>query len=348
MALVLGIETSCDETGVGIFDSDKNEILLDLVFSQVKLHEIYGGVVPEIASRSQLEKIDVLVTQALDQAYIKFNEIDVVAATAGPGLIGSLLVGLCFAKAIAWSGNKKLIGINHLEGHIFSSFIKNDFSCSKDIPFPHICLAVSGGHTSLYLVSDFGSYTTISQTVDDAAGEAFDKTAKILGFGYPGGAIIEQLAEQVNFVDCFDYPRTKNKNGEILFSFSGLKTAVLYHLVKKGIYNIQKGLIIKEIPLELKQQIASSMLVCVADIFEKNLKIAIKNHENVKAITFVGGVACNQYIKNRLQVFCKKKGVQFFHPPKKFCTDNGGMISFVGGYKANQGIYSDFDIDVFR
>ena len=348
MALILGIETSCDETGVSVFDSTENRILSNTIFSQIKLHEVYGGVVPEIASRSQLEKINIIVEQALAQASVTLDDIGTIAVTSGPGLVGSLLIGICFAKAIAWSKNKKLIGVNHLEAHVFSSFLNNDFSCRDDIPFPHICLAASGGHTAVYLVEDFGKYKILGETIDDAAGEAFDKIAKVLGFGYPGGAVIEKLASQVQFTDFFSYPRTKNKNKELFFSFSGLKTAVLYHLVKLGAYDLEKGVIEKNMTPELKQQVASSLLVCITDIFKKNLEMAFKKYPEVKAFTFVGGVACNKYMKSQMGLLGKKYKKHFVSPSPQFCTDNAAMISFVGGYKSAQGLYSDLTLDVFR
>ncbi len=192
--LILGIETSCDETGVAVYDTAAQKILSHELFSQIQEHAQYGGVVPEIASRSQLEKIHPVTLAALTQAGITLQDIDAIAVPTNPGLAGSLFVGLCYAKGITWALNKKLIAINHLEGHLFSSFLNSDGSYNN-IPFPHICLSVSGGHTSMYLVEDFGKYHEIGQTIDDAAGEAFDKIAKILGFAYPGGPMIEKLAQ---------------------------------------------------------------------------------------------------------------------------------------------------------
>ena len=344
--LILGIETSCDETGAAVFDTGQKKILSNALFSQITLHEMYGGVVPEIASRSQLEKIDVIVASALEQAGVSLNDLDVIAVTNRPGLAGSLLVGVCFAKALAWSAHKKFIGINHLEGHIFSSFLKPDSSVDDTIPFPHLALTASGGHTALYLVEDFGRYTLLGQTLDDAAGEAFDKVAKILGFGYPGGAIIEKMASEVNFVDFFHYPRTKNKQHEIMFSFSGLKTAILYSLVKQGAYDLHHGPIAENMTLDLAKQVSSSLLVCIADIFENNIKLAFKKYPTIQAFTFAGGVACNKFLKNRLNNLCIASGKKFFSPPAQFCTDNGGMIAFVGGYKAEQGHFSDWNLDI--
>lgn len=343
---ILGIETSCDETGAAIFDTAAQKILSHAVFSQIKLHEIYGGVVPEIASRSQLEKIDVMVDLVLKESGLDLASIDALAVTNKPGLVGSLLVGLCFAKGIAWATQKKIIGVDHLEGHIFSAFLQNDGSVNQQLTFPFITLSVSGGHTSLYWVTGFGSYESIAQTLDDAAGEAFDKISKVLGLGYPGGAVIERLAHEVNFVDFFSYPRTKSSKQEIRFSFSGLKTAVLYDLVKKGAYDLEKGPVKELITHELQQQVASSLLVCMADIFCQNVARALKKYPQATACTFVGGVACNAYLRGRLKEICDKRRKSFFAAPPQFCTDNGAMIAFVGGYKADQGKFDDLSLDV--
>lgn len=346
MALILGIETSCDETGAAVYDCGAGRVLSNVVFSQIKLHATYGGVVPEIASRSQLEKITPIVTEALQQASIKIQDIDLIAVANGPGLVGSLFVGLCFAKGIAWANNKKIVGVNHLEGHIFSSFLKDDLTVENNITFPHLCLSVSGGHTSLYLVQNLGNFLPICQTTDDAAGEAFDKIAKILGYSYPGGPIIEQLAQQVNFQDFMKYPRTKNIKGELFFSFSGLKTAVLYDLVKRGAYDLNSGLISQNLTEQLKQQVASSLLVCIGDIFVKNVSAAFKKYPQIKCLTFVGGVACNKYLRQRLANLCNLNKKTFFVAPPKFCTDNAAMIAFVGGYKLKQNKINGFDLDV--
>ena len=346
MRYILGIETSCDETAVAVFDAQEQRILSNVLFSQIHLHKRYGGVVPEIASRSQLERINLILDTALHDAGINLDTIDAIAVTNRPGLAGSLLVGICFAKALAWCKKKPIIGVNHLEGHLFSTFLKADNTVETTIPFPHVALTASGGHTTLYLVTDFGEYEILTETLDDAAGEAFDKIAKILGFGYPGGAIIEQQASAVNFEDFFNYPRTKIKNKEFMFSFSGLKTAILYDLVNKGVYDLTTGPIRELITLELQQQVSSSLLVCIADIFAKNIALAFNKYPNIKAVTFGGGVACNKYITNRLNNLCHANGKLFFAPPPKFCTDNGGMIAFVGSYKAAKSEFSDLSLDV--
>ncbi len=336
--ITLGIETSCDETGAAVYHQEKG-LLSNALFSQIELHKKFGGVVPEVASRSQLEKITPIIQTALDLANVSLDEINVIAVTNKPGLPGSLLVGVCFAKAMAFAQSKKLIGVNHLEGHAFSAFLE------YDVPFPHLCLTASGGHTSLYLVHGFGDYTVLGQTVDDAAGEAFDKVAKLLELPYPGGPEIEKHSAQVNFEDFFSYPRS-NPN-TLNFSFSGLKTAVLYDMVKQGAYNMHDKKLLNTDTV-FKNRVASSLLVCIADIFVQKVKRALKEHRDVKAVTFVGGVACNKYIKERLRTFCEQRRLPLFVPSPQFCTDNGAMIAFVGNYKAQQGKFSDLDLDILR
>ena len=336
---ILGIESSCDETAAAVYNS-KSGILSSELFSQIDLQKDFGGVVPEVASRYHLKKINNIVALALDKANLNLDDINTIAVTSKPGLPGSLLVGLTFAKALAWAKDKKIIGVNHLEGHVFSSFIE------QTPPFPHICLTVSGGHSSLYIVKDFGVYESIGETLDDAAGEAFDKISKFINLGYPGGPIIEKLAQKQNFQDFFKYPR--NKNRDLNFSFSGLKTAVLYDLVKKNIFNIQTKKLTQEITPELQEQIASSLLVCIKDIFIDRLNLATKKYPNIKAITFVGGVACNKYLKQELNNFCKNKNLEFFSPSPKYCTDNAAMIALVGNYKAQQNKFDDLNLDILE
>jgi N6-L-threonylcarbamoyladenine synthase len=334
--LTLGIETSCDETSAAIYCS-RQGLLSHTIFSQPQ-HRMHGGVMPEIGSRTQLEKINPIVQEALDIGKVTLNDVTNIAVTNRPGLPGSLLVGLCFAKALAWEKKKKLIGVNHLEGHAFSAFLQY-----PNIPFPHMCITASGGHTALYVIKGFGDYQMLGHTVDDAAGEAFDKIARLVGLPYPGGPEIEKRAREMNFKDFFGYPRTKKDT--LNFSFSGLKTAVLYDLVKQGKFNlVQKQLL--DDSEELKNQVASSFLVCVADIFEQKLERAFEEHPEIQALTFVGGVACNKYIKQRLADFAQRKGKEFFSPRAEFCTDNGAMIAFVGNYKALQGKFSDMSLDI--
>ncbi len=335
---ILGIETSCDETGAAIY-STHNGLLSSALYSQVDEHKLFGGVLPEMASRTQLKKITPIVHKALADARMSLKDVDVIAVTNRPGLPGSLLVGVCFAKALAWSSNKKLIGVDHLEGHAFSAFLDN-----PSIPFPHLCITASGGHTALYLVRGFGDYTTLGHTLDDAAGEAFDKISKLLNIGYPGGPIIEKLAREVNFEDYFNYTR-KNAKG-LDFSFSGLKTAVLYDLVDRGAYDMQTKTLLDS-SHELKQRVASSLLVCIADVFTKKVELALHDYPHVKALTFVGGVACNKYIKTQLATLCERRKIGFYTPSPIHCTDNAAMIAFVGAYKAQQGHCADLNLDIF-
>ena len=337
MSLILAIETSCDETAAAVY-STKDGLLSHFLYSQIELQKDFGGVIPEVASRSHMEKIAPIISTALEKANKKLSDIDVFAVTHKPGLAGSLLVGVCFVKAMAYALSKPIIGINHLEGHIFSAFLEN-----PSIPFPHICLTASGGHTSLYLVKSLGDYLLLGTTRDDAAGEAFDKISKLLDLGYPGGPLIEQHAASVDFEDFFSYPRSHMNSIDV--SFSGLKTAVLYDLVKRNAYSLSDKKLLDTSEL-LKKQVASSLLVCVADIFKQKLEKAYKLYPEVKAITFVGGVACNKYIKKQLQEFCQKRNLAYFSPSATFCTDNAAMIAFVAAYKVKQNSYSDLTLDI--
>jgi len=336
--LILGIETSCDETAAAVYSPERGMLSSEL-YSQ-RQHSPFGGVVPEMASRSHLEKINIIIELALQKAQVTLDDIETIAVTHKPGLPGSLLIGLNFAKAMAWATKKKLIGVDHLEGHAFSAHIENK------IPFPHLVITASGGHTSMYLVEDFGKYTILGQTLDDAAGEAFDKIAKWLNYPYPGGPIIEKLAEAVNFQDFYHYPRPRHKTLD--FSFSGLKTAALYDLANRSQYDLKTKKFIVEPDETLKQQVASSLLVCITDIFKQKLELAYQQCPQVQAVTFVGGVACNKYIKGKLKEWCGQRNLAFFTPTPHYCTDNGGMIAFVGSYKATQGKFSDFSLDILK
>lgn len=335
--IVLGIESSCDEMAAAVYAGDRG-MLSNQLFSQTALHKHYGGVVPELASRSQLEKVGFIIKRALEQAQLTLNDVDVIAVTNKPGLPGSLLVGVCFAKAMAWATNKKLIGINHLEAHIFSASIDNN------IPFPYLCITASGGHTALYIIQDYGDFVLLGQTVDDAAGEAFDKIARMINLDYPGGPLIEKLAQEVDFQDFFHYPRSTP--GVLMFSFSGLKTAVMYDLVKKGAYDMCTKKFLKDDNTYFKQQVASSLLVCIADIFEQKVRLALKKYSHVKALAFVGGVARNNYISNRLKLVSSAYQLPFFAPQAAYCTDNGAMVAFVGYHKALKQQWSDFSLDI--
>lgn len=334
--LILAIETSCDETAAAVFDAQKG-VLSNVLFSQIELHKQYGGVIPEIASRSHIEKISSIVQEALDVASTTLQDITAFAVTHKPGLPGALVVGTCFAKGIAGALNKPIIPIDHLEGHAFSACIE------QDIPFPFLCITASGGHTSMYLITDFGQYETIATTMDDAAGEAFDKVAKMLGIGYPGGPLIEKRAALMNFEDFYSYPR--GKKDVMDFSFSGLKTAVLYDLVKQGAYDLHSKILLDQSE-ELKNKVSSSFQVCVADMFIQKIELAIKKYPQCKALAFVGGVACNKYIKNRLTEWCNQRSLSFFFPSPKYCTDNAAMIAFVANYKLKKEYINSLQFDI--
>lgn len=337
--ITLGIETSCDETGAALYQSNKG-LLAHSLFSQAEMHLKFGGVLPELASRTQLEKIEPIIQHALQKANLTLNDIDTIAVTNKPGLPGSLLVGVCFAKAMAWVSKKKLIGINHLEGHIFSSLLEND------VPFPHICISASGGHTTLYYVTNLGQYQLIGETIDDAAGEAFDKIARIMNLEYPGGPIIERYAQAAEFKDFFRYPRATT--GVLDFSFSGLKTAVLYDMVKRNAYDLHTKQFLKNDDVFFKRQVASSLLVCIGDIFTQKIIHALKLFPDTKAITFVGGVACNAYLKQKIFELATKHQLPFFAPSPIYCTDNAAMIAFVGNYKAQRNEFSDLTLDILK
>lgn len=345
--LILGIETSCDETAAAVYDTCERRILSNCLYSQVSLHKAFGGVVPEVASRSHVEKIDLVVQAALDQAAVTIEDVDMIAVTQGPGLVGSLLVGICFAKGLALVHNKRLLGINHHEGHIFSALLdQNGVVCSEP-KFPMICMSVSGGHTSVFVARGFNDIELVGQTIDDAAGEAFDKISKLLGLGYPGGPIIEKLASQVGFEDFFHYSRPKD-HISCNFSFSGLKTSVLYSLVEQGAYELGVGIVSEKMTSTLRQQVASSLQVCLGDIFEMKLKIALKKYPEVVGVSFVGGVACNKYLRDRIQDVCIKRNMFFVAPPPKFCTDNGAMIALTAAFHAERGEESNLYLDVYR
>ncbi len=344
---LLAIETSCDETAVAICDRCELKIISHAVFSQIDLHALYGGVVPEIAARSHVEKIDFIVTKALNQAGLKLEQIDLFAVTVTPGLVGSLLVGISFAKGLAWSMKKPLLGIDHLEGHLFSSYLKEDGTICPII-YPALTLSMSGGHTALYFQEEADSYTVIGKTIDDAAGEAFDKVGKMLGLPYPGGPYIEKEAQSVGIKDFFNYPRVHLKDKPLHFSFSGLKTAVMYDMARRGFYDLTNFQCTPHITENDKKEVASSLLACIADICVATVERALMQHPQTKTICFVGGVACNSYIRSRLLELCQKRDMQFIVPRPLFCVDNAAMIAVVAHYKALKGELDTLELDALK
>ncbi len=307
--IVLGIETSCDETSIGILED--NKILVNEIFSQ-KVHSEFGGVVPEIASRAHLQKILPLLDEALTKTKINLTDIDLITATAGPGLIGALIVGYCFGTGLSLSLEKPFVPVNHIDGHLYSVFIEN-----PDLSFPYIALLVSGGNTSLFLIEDFYKTTLLGNTLDDAAGEAFDKVGKLLGLKYPAGAEIENLARDgdENFVK---FP-IADVSGKYDFSFSGLKTSVLRFIEK----NFKS-----EIDDFIKKNIAASFQKSVVEaLVQKTVKAA--EDFKVKNIAIVGGVAANKKLSQRMRELLKDE-IKIFTPSLSLCTDNGAMIAFAG------------------
>jgi N6-L-threonylcarbamoyladenine synthase len=326
--VLLGIETSCDETAAAVL-KDGREILSNVVFSQIPLHRPYGGVVPELASRRHLDKIGPVVREALDQAGTALEALDGIAVTRGPGLVGALLVGLCFAKSLSAVGRIPLIGINHIEGHICSIFLE------REVPFPFLSLTVSGGHTSLFLVKGIGSYEVLGKTRDDAAGEAFDKVAKLLNLGYPGGGIIESLAEKGQ--PTIPFPRAIPSAQTLDFSFSGIKTAVV-HFVKDFVQNSHPD---GRLPVE---DIAASFQEAVVDMLIRKV-IQAARRTKTKRLVLSGGVVSNGYLRRRFQQMAREEELDLFIPSPQFCTDNAAMITWLGNYYLSQGRRDSLHID---
>jgi len=306
--LVLGIETSCDETAASIVKNGR-EILSNIVNSQVRIHQLFGGVVPEVASRKHIENIAPVVNSAFAEAGLSYQHIHAVAVTTMPGLVGSLLVGLSFAKAFAYGLNLPLIAVNHLHGHIYANFLEHD-----DIVFPAVCLVVSGGHTSLLYMKGINDFDIIGSTKDDAAGEAFDKVARFLGLGYPGGPAIEKAAHQGQ-AGRYHLPRVYLDRTDFEFSFSGLKTAVMNlskKMEKSGDYRVE----------DLAAEFQAAL---VEVLVEKTIRAA--ERYNVNTILLAGGVAANQDLRTMLKVSAKKSQINLFFPSLSLCTDNAAMIA---------------------
>lgn len=310
---VLGIETSCDETSVAIISNGR--LKANLISSQ-DFHKFYGGVVPELSSRAHLQMVNPLLRNALSESKLSLKDIDLVCATAGPGLIGALLVGLTFAKGLSLSLGKPFIPVNHIEGHIFSGFLMNEKP-----QFPYLCLVVSGGHTLLLIVKNELGIIKLGSTIDDAAGEAFDKVAKMLGLGYPGGPALQKAASLGN-EDAIDFPIAQLKT-EFDYSFSGLKTAVLRYLQKEHKNNLEN------ISNEELNNIAASFQKVAVEALVRNVKKAISQFE-LKAISLVGGVAANMKLRNSLEITAKKSNLKFVVPDIQYCGDNAAMIAYRG------------------
>lgn len=325
--LILAIESSCDETAASVVRNGR-EVLSNVISSQIELHTIYGGVVPEIASRKHIEKINQVIEEALKEASVTLKDITAIAVTYGPGLVGALLVGVSAAKAISFATGIPLVGVHHIEGHISANYIEN-----KDLEPPFVCLVASGGHSHLIVVKDYGEYEIIGRTRDDAAGEAFDKVARAIGLGYPGGPKIDKLSKEGN-PDAIPFPRAKVAENEYDFSFSGLKSAVLNYLNGCQV----KGETICE------ADVAASFQKAVIDVLVEHSIHAVKECGYDK-FAIAGGVASNSSLRAALEEACAKENISFYHPSPIFCTDNAAMIGVAGYYEYIKGVRSGYDLN---
>lgn len=324
---ILAIESSCDETAAAVVKNGR-EVLSNIISSQIDIHTLYGGVVPEIASRKHVENINPVVREALKEAQMTLNDVDAIAVTYGPGLVGALLVGVAHAKAMAFAADKPLVGVHHIEGHISANYIANP---SLEPPF--ICLVVSGGHTHLVVVNDYGEYEVIGKTRDDAAGEAFDKVARAIELGYPGGPKIDKLAKEGN-PDAIKFPKAVVNNAPLDFSFSGIKSAVLNYIngckMKGEEYN--------------RADIAASFQKSVVDVLTEHAITACKER-GIKKLAIAGGVSANSAIRASLEQASKKNNIEFFCPPIVLCTDNAAMIGSAAYYEYIKGVRHGYDLN---
>ncbi len=324
---ILAIESSCDETAAAVVKNGR-EVLSNVIYSQIALHTEYGGVVPEIASRKHIEKINQVIEQALADADRRLDDMNAIAVTYGPGLVGALLVGVSAAKAISFASGIPLVGVHHIEGHISANYIEN-----KNLEPPFICLVVSGGHSHLVVVKDYGEYEIIGRTRDDAAGEAFDKVARAIGLGYPGGPKIDRISREGN-PDAIHFPRARVGNAEYDFSFSGLKSAVLNYLNSCQM----KG---KEINVP---DVAASFQKAVIDVLVEHSMDAVQRY-GYKKFAIAGGVASNSGLRKAFEEACKKKEIDFYHPSPVYCTDNAAMIGAAAYYEYQKGVRHGFDLN---
>ncbi len=324
--LLLALESSCDETAAAVV-RDGRQILSNLIASQVELHAVYGGVVPELASRRHLEVINPLVEEALNKAGVRQEDLEGIVVTRGPGLVGALLVGVSFAKAYAYALGIPLIGVHHIEGHIQA------IQLEREVEYPFLAIAVSGGHTHLYRVDGIGHYSLLGRTVDDAAGEAFDKVAKMLGLGYPGGPIVDQLAV-ANDAGGIVFPRPMLKKDNFNFSFSGMKTAVLNYLDRLGSAPDQQTI----------GQICCAFQTAVVDVItQKTLRAA--ESQSLKRIVVAGGVACNSGLRTAFADLAAARGLDVFFPSPMLCADNGAMLAVAGDHYLSRGVVSGLDLN---
>ena len=324
---ILAIESSCDETAAAVIRNGR-EVMSNVISSQIELHKLYGGVVPEIASRKHIEKVNQVIQAALDEAKVSLDDIDAIGVTYGPGLVGALLVGVAEAKAIAYAKKLPLVGVHHIEGHISANYIEHPY-----LEPPFICLVVSGGHTHLVRVKDYGTYEILGRTRDDAAGEAFDKVARAIGLGYPGGPKIDKLSKEGN-PEAISFPKAHVAEAPLDFSFSGVKSAVLNYIngcEMKGLsYNTA--------------DIAASFQKAVVDVLVDHSMKAVEMYHMDK-FAIAGGVAANSGLREAMKAACEKKGIQFSYPSPIFCTDNAAMIGVAAYYEYLAGTRHGLDLN---
>lgn len=325
--LILAIESSCDETAASVVRNGR-EVLSNVISSQIALHTQFGGVVPEIASRKHIEKINQVITQALSDAGVTLEEITAIGVTYGPGLVGALLVGVAEAKAIAYAAKKPLVGVHHIEGHVSANYIEH-----PDLKPPFVCLIVSGGHTHLVIVKDYGEFEIIGRTRDDAAGEAFDKVARSVGLGYPGGPKVDQAAKEGN-KHAIEFPRAKVEGAPFDFSFSGLKSAVLNYINHAKMTG-------EEIPVP---DLVASFQNAVVEALVSRAVLAAKEY-GYDRLAIAGGVASNSALREAMQEACDKQGIRFYHPSPVFCTDNAAMIGVAAYYEYQKGTRHGWDLN---
>ncbi len=331
MRWILGIETSCDETSVAVLEG--RVVRSSVVASQAGLHARWGGVVPEAAARQHVERLQPVLQQALDEAEISLKAVDAIAVTNRPGLVGALVVGLACAKGLAFALRKPLVGVHHLEGHLYSAFLTTP---DEPIPFPHLALIVSGGHTELVLAHDHARYTLVGETLDDAAGEAFDKVARLLELGYPGGPAIDRLAKQGD-PKAFRFPRAW-LDGTPNFSFSGLKTAVLREVESQRAQGALGAQTVADLCASFQQAVVEVLV-------RKTVQTA--QTLGVKTVTVVGGVAANSVVQSQMQSACQQAELALYIPPPQYCTDNAAMIALAGYFRLLGGERADYDLDAY-
>lgn len=325
--LILAIESSCDETAASVVKNGRC-VLSNIISSQIAIHTLYGGVVPEIASRKHIEKINQVVEAALKEADVTLDDIDAIGVTYGPGLVGALLVGVAEAKAIAYAKKKPLVGVHHIEGHVSANYIEH-----PDLEPPFLCEIISGGHTHLVIVKDYGSFEILGRTRDDAAGEAFDKVARAIGLGYPGGPKIDKLAKEGN-PHAINFPRAHMEDAPYDFSFSGVKSAVLNHLNKCRMTGE---------PV-VEADIAASFQQAVVDVLVDNAIRAAKDY-HMDRLAIAGGVASNGALRAAMEAACEKEGIRFYRPSPIFCTDNAAMIGVAAYYEYQKGTRHGWDLN---